>query len=218
LNSIASAEIELAGVTIFPETEFTFTTEGYEGRKWRYHDNSGPVKRFNIDWKGTRFNYKKAHFPISFQSEVITSSETVLTMAYNKRKLHGPVTININGQATVNIDSHGDVTATVPVDVERPHKEVTLTLPFPLLDSSEITITGCVSKTIDVGDHLRASVGRYRIQMDFDEDLFPSGAWSTPRELTLSVAVGDEAYAGSDTITHHRWCVFFNRWIHGRGN
>jgi len=200
LSPTAAATLILSNVTIVPTTSYTFSVEGNQGQRWRYTNNAGPVTKFDINWDGAMFKYSQANFPIEFKSELISSSETILTMKYNKKKLNGPVAININNQATVNIDANGVVTSTVPVDVDKPGKEVTLTLPFPLTNTSVITITGAQNKTINVGSYLSASVGRFRLNAKFNGASLPQGADSLPRTLNLSVKVGTEEYPGSDSL------------------
>jgi len=200
LSPTATAALVLSNVPIVPTTTYNFNVEGWYGQRWRYTNVAGPVTKFDIDWDGAQFKYSKSNFPIEFTSELISSSETVLTMTYNKKKLGGPIAININNQATVNIAANGNVTATVPVDVEQPGKEVTLTLPFPLTDDSVITISGAQHKTINVAGYLTASVGRFRLSAKFNNAAFPQGVNTLPRTLNMSINVGAEHYPGADSL------------------
>jgi len=214
LTATGTATVVLAGITIAPPATFNFTTQG-NGKKWRYDSSTGPVTRFDIDWDGARFSYKTNNFPIEFESRVITSSETVLTMRFDKKKLGGAVTVNINNQATVNIAANGTVTGTVPIDVEKAGKEVTLTLPFPLTNASVITISGAKSKTINVGSYMKASVGRYRMDTNFNGALFPDGVNTMPRMISVAVTIGTEAYPGSDTLTAPALAKQGHHWVKG---
>jgi len=200
LDSIGTAQIVLAGVTIAPTATLNFTEHGNGGKKWRYDSNTGPITRFDIDWDGARFKYNKNHFPIEFESQLISTSETVLTLRFDKKKLGGAVTVNINNQATVYIATNGTVTGTPIIEVEKPGKEVTLTLPFPLTETSVITISGGQNRTIQVEDYLKASVGRFRIETNFNGSAFPNGVNTLPRNISASVTIGSEAYPGSDTV------------------
>ena len=93
-----------------------------------------------------------------------------------------------------------EVAAATTVEVERPGRRISLELPFPLLDTSVITMTGGADATIDVGEHLRASVGRYWIMSRFDPGLFPNGAGSDPRQIDVMFLVGPQAYPGMSTL------------------
>ncbi len=215
LTPKAAATIVLAGQTIVSNQSVTFSESGNDGKKWKFSSNTGPITKYEIDWDGASFKYSLAGFPIDLKSELISSSETVLNISYNKKKLGGPVVININNQATVNIDNNGNVTSSAPFDVDKPGKEVTLTLPFPLLNTSVITISGGQSKTINVASFLTASVGRYRIEANFSGASFPAGVNTTPRTLGLSVTVGTEAYPGSTSLPASKLDIEGKKWHKG---
>lgn len=213
LNSIGTAQIVLAGITIAPTASLDFTEHGSGGKKWRYESNTGPITRFDIDWDGARFKYNKNHFPIEFESQLISTTETVLTMRFDRKKLSGAVTVNINNQAIFNIAPNGTVSGAMPIDVEKPGKEVTLTLPFPLTETSIITISGAQNRTIQVDDHLTASVGRFRIETNFNGALFPNGVNTLPRTISAAVTIGTEAYPGSDTVSAPKLSKEGQNWV-----
>jgi len=199
LTPTATAEIVVAGQTIAPGSSNSFVVSGNEGKKWKY-DGAGPITQFDIDWDGAKFKYNDGNFPIDIKSELISSSQTVLNISYNKKKLGGPVVINFNNQATMNIDNAGNATASVPIDIDKPGKEATVTLPFALLNTSVITISGGVNRTISVGPYLTASVGRYQITAKFNGATFPAGVNTLPRTLSATVSVGTEHYPGTDSL------------------
>lgn len=207
----ATTTLHLAGIDVLYDGTVAFTTHGSGNRRWRF-DGSGPIRSFDIDWRGARFNFREARFPIRIKSQMISSSETVLTVNFRRRRIDGPFTINFDGQATVNVDENGEVTTDLPVEIERPRRRFTVTLPFPLTESSEITIGGAVSRTIPAVDHLRASVGRYRLQVNFDGNDFPDGVGTLPRTLDLSVAIGNEGYPGETMLDESDLRVRGNSW------
>jgi len=215
LSPTATATIAIAGQTIASNASVTFTANGNDGKKWKFSGTNGPVTKYEIDWDGASFKFNEAGFPIDLKTELISSSETILNISYNKKKLGGPVVVNINNQATMNIDASGNVTASVPFDVDKPGKEVTLTLPFPLLNTSVITISGGQNRTINVAPYLKASVGRYRIEAIFSGAAFPAGVNTLPRTLSLSVTVGTEAYPGSDSLNASKLDIDGKHWRKG---
>ncbi|MBK8269077.1 MAG: hypothetical protein IPK83_12525 [Planctomycetes bacterium] len=211
LSPTATALLEIANITVAPTTTYNFNTSGNNDQKWKYTNNAGPVTKFEIDWDGARFKFADC-FPIDLKSTFITSSETVLEVKYQRNQLGGPVVININGQATINIDANGYLTSTAPYEIDKPRKAATVTLPFPLQDSSVITISGGVSKAISVGEYLRGSVGRFRIDSKIDGAMFPNGKNTMPRTLDLSVTIGTEHYPGADHLSASELDIQGNNW------
>ena len=90
---------------------------------------------------------------------------------------------------------------------------MSVTLPFPLTDESTIGITGFATRTIDAGDYLQASVGRYLLIADFDPSLVPDGVDNADPSIDLFMAVGDEAYFGGAGIGASGIVSWGNRWI-----
>ncbi|HVP11268.1 MAG TPA: thrombospondin type 3 repeat-containing protein, partial [Phycisphaerae bacterium] len=218
LAPTATAQITVAGVIVAPESTYVFAAEGHDGSKWRYHDPETTVTHFDIDWDGARFAYSDRCFPIAFRSELISSTETVMNIQYVTRQLRGPVTIDFDGRATVNIASNGTATATVPIEIDHAGREVTVTLPFPMTETSVITVAGAQHRTIAAGDHLKASVGRYRITAKFSSTILPDGVHTTPRTLDLSATVGQEAYPGTSSLGPENFRVCGDTWLSKHGN
>ena len=213
---LALVSVDLAGIDILPEplTPIVFDVSGEDADEWEFDDPQAAlnITKFNIDWKGTRFQFKQSGFPVRLKSQIITSSETVLTLTLKLKDLNGPLSIDIGGLATVDVDETGNITATVPFEIEKPRKKATLTLPFALLDTTVIAFSGSVNESILVGDHLKASIGRFRIDLDFSESLFPSGASTTPRTLDLALFVGDQGYFGASLLGPDDLKVKQNKW------
>jgi hypothetical protein len=218
VSATATAELQLAGVTIAPSATYNFTAQGNQQQRWRYENESGPVTSFEINWDGSRFNYSENNFPIRLKSTMITSSQTVLEVNYQRRDLDGAVVININGQATIDIDEEGFLTSSAPFEVDRPRRSATVTLPFPLQDTSTIEISGGAEATIDVGDYLRGSVGRFILVTEFSSLDHPDGVATLPRTLNLSVTVGSEGYPGSDSLSDVELLINNNRWRYDSDN
>jgi hypothetical protein len=199
LSPDAGAEIAVGGVEALAFTNVGFTTHGANGRHWDYEDGSfGPgIRRFEIDWRGSRYRFHDHGFPVDLQSDFITSSETLLEIRLRTRRIDAPFTIDIDGLAQIEFDSDGAVTnATAPYQTDDPGRRFTLTLPFPLTSTSVITFTGGLEQVVDVGADLRTSVGRFRLKVDFDGGLFPDGVATDPRTLHLGIAVGAQCYPG----------------------
>lgn len=189
--------LNVAGIDVASLTPLTLEARGDEGKKWRLNDPVGAITKLNIDWKGARFRFKEDDFPIELRSQMITSTETILTLKFKSKHIEGAFAIDFDGQASVEVDADGNVSTSLPFEVEKPGKEVTLTLPFPLLATSVIDITGAVSQSIQAVDHLRPSVGRYRIKATLDPAQFPDGAATTPRTLDAVILLGTQQYPGA---------------------
>lgn len=218
LAPTVQVSINVAGINIAPPTPLTLDVLGNNGKKWRLAGPVGAITKLNVNWKGTRFRFKQQGFPIKLRSQMITSSETILTLKYKPNQIGGAFAIDFGGQASVAVDAEGTVSTTVPFVVEKPGKEVTLTLPFPLLDTTVINISGAVSQSILAGDHLKASVGRYRIKATLDPAQFPDGAATLPRTLDASILVGDSQYPGSTGLDGTMLMLSGNKWVKTRGD
>jgi hypothetical protein len=218
LAPTATAQIAVAGVVVVPDSTYVFAAQGRDGSKWRYHDSEAVVTHFDIDWDGARFAYGNHCFPITFRSELISSSETVINIEYVRRQLGGPVTIDFDGLAVVSIDNHGVATATVPFEVDHAGRDVTVTLPFPITETSVITISGAQNRTIHVANYLKASVGRYRITVKFPVTVLPNGVHTTPRTLDLSATIGQEGYPGAASLDAHDFRVRGDTWMSEHGH
>jgi len=184
------------------------------------------LTKFKIDWKGTSFKFKERGFPVALKSRLITTSETVLTVKLKDKEIDTPFTLDIAGQAIITFDGDGLVISCViglapctaeQMEVKKPGKELILTLPFPLLNSSEMTLSGGVSKVIAVGDTLKEAVGRFKLEAKFDGALFPDGVATLPRTLDLAVSVGVEEYPGSRSLGPVELEVKADKWETKKG-
>ncbi len=79
-------------------------------------------------------------------------------------------------------------------------EKVLLTLPFPLLFTSVIHVTGGVNRDIFVGGGLEGSVGRFRLDVAFDAAAFPDGAATLPRTLELGLTIGAQGFPGEASL------------------
>lgn len=211
LSPLATVNVYLAGLNILPFTPVSFVVEG--GDDWTFRGGIGLTK-FNIDWKGTRFKFVKHGFPVLLKSYFITTSETMLKVYINPHKIDGPFTMDFDdGQALVSFDGNGEVTSSsVPYDEQLTGKKIILTLPFPLTGSTVITFSGSLSKTINVEDNLKASIGRFCLDFDFDGSLFPVGSATTPRTLDIEMTIGSEGYYGETSLGSDDLKIHHNKW------
>jgi Bacterial surface protein, Ig-like domain/HYR domain/NHL repeat len=210
LTAQATVSLDLAGlnlVTVPSATPVLFEIKGKKNEHWEFDEKSIPfgLTKFKIDWKGASFNFKDHGFPVEFKSQLITTSETVLAVKLKEKDIDTAFTLDIDGQALMTFDADSLVTSCVigldlctaeQLEVKKPGKELILTLPFPLLDSSEIRLSGGVATVIVVGDTLKESVGRFKLEAKFDGALFPNEETTLPRTLDLAVSVGAEEYPG----------------------
>ncbi|MCA9255728.1 MAG: hypothetical protein KDA33_08810, partial [Phycisphaerales bacterium] len=213
LNPFVTLGIDLADVNVLPPTDLALTSVGCNERSWRYTSSTGPVRSLHINWRGTRFLYREHHFPITIKSRMISTTESIVEVSYNRRRIGSGFVIDFGNGATLSVDEDGVATSTVDMDVDRPRRQVSVTLPFPLTDESTIGITGFATRTIDAGDYLQASVGRYLLIADFDPSLVPDGVDNADPSIDLFMAVGDEAYFGGAGIGASGIVSWGNRWI-----
>lgn len=85
-------------------------------------------------------------------------------------------------------------------------------MPFALLDSTVITLSSSVERVINVGDGLKGSVGRYRLDTRFEAAQFPPGVLTVPRTLDLSVTIGAEGYPGGAVLSPSDLRIDGDKW------
>jgi len=215
LTSQATVILDLAGINVLPFTPVTFMIEGEDDEEWEFEDEDATsgITKFKVDWKGARYQFEDNGFPVELKSKLITASETILTVKLDAEDIEGPFTMDIDGQVLVSFDSNGIVTSPeVPFEEEKHGKKVTLTLPFPLQNSTIITLSGSVAREILVGDDLKGSVGRFKLEATFDGSLLPNGVNTSPRSLNLSMTVGTEGYTGTTSLGPDDLVAEDNEW------
>ncbi|WP_177420886.1 hypothetical protein [endosymbiont of Lamellibrachia barhami] len=219
LSAEAVADIYVAGVEILPPTTVAFMPE-VGADEWEYEGNEATngISKFKIDWKGARYRFKESDYPIKMKSHIIAPTETVLTIKYKMKDIGGAFPIDIDGRALIDVDASGGattVTAGVLIEVEETGKEITLTLPFPLLDTSIITIGtlgDSVYRVLYVVEGLKGSIGRFELEANFDASPFPAGATTLPRTIELDIDVGAQRYFGSASLGESELSVKKDKW------
>ena len=218
----AMVGVRVAGepILLSPLVPVIFETHGRRDEKWEFDDQDAGlgIRKLDVNWKGAEFKFKEHGLPLELKSGMITTTETVLTLKLKVKDLTGPLTIDIDGRATVEVDASGNVTADVPVEVKKPRKDFDLTLPFPLLETTVITISGSVNRTVLAGNHLDASTGRYKLKARFDPALFPDGAATIPRTVDLFLFVGAAGYSGDAALGPDDLEVKPDHWKHQQGH
>jgi len=202
----ATARIVLADVfEVLQPSLVTFNVNANKPKKWEFeHSSSSSITKFLIDWQGSRYRFKTPGYPIKLISQVIMTTETVLTLQYKPQNIGAAFSVAIGGSALISFNAHRDVTSSnVPFVVDKPRRKVTLTLPFALQNTTVITIDSAndlVDRVINVGDDLKESVGRFRLITSFNGALLPHGVLTTPPALDLEITVGAQAYPGTTSI------------------
>lgn len=218
LAPLVSLGLNLSRAELASNTAINFELGDTSGNKWRHSDPVGPVTKFDIDWTGARFQFKESGFPLQLKSQVMLAQETILTLKVKKRDLVGPLSIDFNGQASVEIDADGGVTASSAVQMEKTGKEeYTLTLPFAFLASSTIKISGSASRVVSVGDNTRHSIGRFRMEVNLDPADFPDGVNALPRTFGLSLTVGEERFPGAAWLGADDLVLVGEDWVQTSG-
>ena len=218
LSLQAGVSLNIAGLNILSSTSVAFQTEGNELDEWKFEATPGSagLTKFKIDWKGARYKFKASDFPVRLESKLITTSSTLLKVKLKPGQIDAAFTLDIGGQASISFDADGLVTSSSPgnvlVEVEKPGKKVTLTLPFPLVDTTVITFSGGLVRTVNVGDDLKGSVGRFCIETDFDGSQFSNGAATTPLRLDLSITIGAQEFPGGASLGPDDLMIDDNEW------
>lgn len=220
LSPAAIVNLNLANTTLVGAQSVLLDQSGGNGRKWEYRNDTVTtgISKFTIDWDGAQFRYRNKGLKLKLKSEALASNESVLTFKYNIKKANGPFTVDLAGLATLQVDSQGDITSTgaVSVEVIKDRREVQLTLDFALLESMDISFTGGIEQTIQVGDHYALSVGRFRLEVAFDESQFPAGTATQPRTLEADLLIGNEGYSGSiEPLDAESLQIKDNKWVSG---
>lgn len=190
---------DVAGVTVLPLTEVALNVNG-SGRAWRYNSNASVgLRKLNITWSGSSYLFRDAGFPVELRSDSISTTETLLEMRVRRpNQLPGGFTMTV-GSAYITFDEDMDVVASnVAYEVEVARKRFLLTLPFPLLESTDIVFSGGLDRVLSAGNGLSAAVGRYHAVVFFNGALLPQGANSTPKVVGADMRVGLEGYPGGN--------------------
>lgn len=212
LQRIITASFAIGGVTVVSPAQYAFEAHGPEGDKWKYHAhgcNDCPISRFDVDWGGARFRYHAPGFPVKLQSDMITSSESILSMKFNYRQT-GAFTMAV-GPAVISVADDGTVTANVPIE-DRRGNEIEVILPFPITPATTFEFGGSIGGAIVAGNDLTYSVGRFRVAGSFHPALTPDGDATMPRSMELSLEVGAEGYPGVATVGPADIDVKRDRW------
>ncbi len=85
------------------------------------------------------------------------------------------------------------------------------------MNSDTPDIDGALTGSVLVGDHLKGSVGRFRLEASFDGALFPAGSGTLPRTLAMDVTVGSQAYPGSTSLGPDDLRVKQDNWQEAKG-
>lgn len=202
LEATALVVLDVAGVDFLGvgSAPILFDVYGSGDRHWKYEDDTAAlgVTRFEIDWKGARFKYRGKDVPVELESQLITSTETVLRMDYSVTGAGGPFTVDIDG-TVLDVDASGVVTSgdlpAEAIEVKKVGKKVTITLPFALIETSTVTLGGSLSETVFVADHYTNSLGRFKLEAE-SGSILAAGADTTPRTTSLMIGVGGPLYPG----------------------
>ncbi len=74
------------------------------------------------------------------------------------------------------------------------------------------------TETIVVGDQRQGSIGRFRLEANFDGTLFPDGSATLPRTLDLDIAVGAQGYPGQASLGPDDLRVKKDKWQEAKRN
>ena len=216
LAPTANVNLIMANQILVNAQPLLLDVRGGNGDKWEFSDDvSSGIVKFKVNWDGSEFNYKNKSLKLELKSEALASDQSVLTFKYSTKKADGPFSVDLAGLATLEVDADGNITSSgaVSVEVVKEGKEAELTLDFALLESMLIGFTGGIEETVLVGDTYSLSVGRFQLEVAFDEALFPAGPATQPREIDVGVLIGNEGYPGGiDTLDEETLEVNGDKW------
>lgn len=201
VNAKGSAAVDLSTLGTVLNQAVVFLVKG-GGMKWEYEAPEGTlgIESFKIDWGGAKFDYSQAGMRI--KSHHIGQNAT--TLEINRAAVPGAFSVAVNG-VIISVDEAGAVTASsqdVRIEVDE-DGEIEAKLPFALLPSMTMKLSGAVNVTINVADHYTAAVGNFRIEAGFAATAVNPGAL-TPT-LSLRVTLGAEGFPGAFTIGASDW-------------
>ncbi len=198
LSPMVWLDLDLAAQPLLNMATIPLNVSGGDDEKWELSIPVAGVTEFDIDWKGARFKFKEDGIPVELKTKMLTSLDTDLTIKIHDHEIDGPFTFSVDGTAMVEVDAEGNFFAVNPgvvIDEQKPGKEATVKLPVPLGEGTLIEFTGAVVSSFAVSeDQIETSVGRYRLELEFDAATFPEGSATTPRSLDLAVFLGAQMY------------------------
>ena len=85
-----------------------------------------------------------------------------------------------------------------------------------MTEDTTLVFTGAIGGVdglaVAAADHWKASVGKYKLQVDFDETLLEDGVDTTPREVQVHIDVGNAMYPGDIFLDENDLEVKSNKW------
>jgi len=183
---------DLAPVIIEP---FALTVKGRDKQKWQYNEKY-VLKKFSINWKGTKFSYKDL---IHVKANHIGQNYTSLEI--KRKELEGGFTVLL-GSVAIEVGESNSVAilpSTLEIDVDD-DGEIEVELPFAITPDMVMAIQyfGLPEKTVSIGDYMTNSSGKFDFKVNFD----PKNRTGLTQSqiVKLCIALGELEYQGFSTI------------------
>lgn len=203
LNPSSTAIIDVATLAGTVNQNVVFEVKGDNGEKWEYKSNTGGVgiKKYKINWKGSKFDYKQ---DIHLKSNHI--GQDTSTLEIDPKDVTGALSITVEN-VVIQIDEAGVVIVTpdtIEIDVDE-GSEVEVELPFALTPDTIFYVTqeGVSDYEVLVSDYYTAGVGKFKIKARFD-----SGAMNgdvRPATFSLELTLGELDFPGLFEIFDADW-------------
>jgi hypothetical protein len=181
--------------------QVVFETRDGRHEQWQYRarPSGAGIEKLSIHWRGAKFDSRSGG--VRLKTEFIAADAT--SLAITREDTAAALTLAVNG-VTVAIDTAGVVTTSVPYEVDE-DGEITFTLPFELTPdlAIEVTVGGQSPLTILVGDYYTPAGGKFEVEARVETG--GRDGTSLPASLRVTLALGQEGFSGSATISDQGW-------------
>jgi hypothetical protein len=181
--------------------QVVFETRDGRHEQWQYRarPSGAGIERMSIHWRGAKFDYRSGG--LRLKTEFIAADAASLTIT--REDTSAALILAVNG-VTVSIDAAGVVPSSVPYEVDE-DGEITFTLPFELTPdlAIEVTVGGQPPTTILVGDYYTPAGGKFEVEARVETG--DRDGTSLPASLVVTLALGNEGFSGSTTISDLGW-------------
>ena len=192
----AGISIEISNLEPIIIEPVALTVKGGNKQKWEYNEKY-VLKKFSINWKGTKFSYKDL---IHVKANHIGLDYTSLEI--ERKMFEGVFTVLIGG-VTIEIGEDNSVAVLPPVlevDVDYNDGKIKVKLPFAITPDMVMTIQypGLSETNVSIGDFLTNSSGKFDLQTNFDPK--NQTGLTQPQIVKLSIELDEVGYPGFSTI------------------
>ncbi|MBT8100410.1 MAG: thrombospondin type 3 repeat-containing protein [Gammaproteobacteria bacterium] len=197
LAPTGSVTLTLAGASPAVADQGPIIFDDVTEKKWKYRDDEelGDVAKFEVDWKGAKFDFK-ADNDVKLKTIFIGGAETTLQIEADDDI--GGFSVSVNGTEIV-YDAQLNIVANVPFEADDDDNEkVEFELPYQLQTNMTLEVFdagGVLINSIPVSEGYDEGRVKYKLETVFDPASFPAMGDTLPATLEVFLSLGDTVFA-----------------------